>query len=275
MAKAISILTNTEKDELLNIKGNLIEAVQKGALSQSLKNKTYSGDINAGSVEFDRFINAVSNNYGTARTNAKGTALNNKGKVRVDLDTHKEIVEEVSKFDLDTKGVEGLVASRQKNHKLRMVSDLDSAFFAKAEEEGTTVSLTQTELEDKVEELIQTLETTNNEYVEGVDRSMMVLSLDPFAYGKMRNFLDKIKNPNIDSAEEEIKVFHGVRVESNIRQTKQAILMVEEAIAQPVKVDDYDIEKIPMSNNYALSLFYDFGTKATTPDLIKCVTTLV
>ena len=48
-----------------------------------------------------------------------------------------------------------------------------------------------------------------------------------------------------------------------------ALLMVRGAVAQPVVVNQYgDPEKIQLSNDYAVSLFYDYGTKALTPDLI-------
>ena len=52
--------------------------------------------------------------------------------------------------------------------------------------------------------------------------------------------------------------------------------MVRGAVAQPVVVNQYGApEKIPLSNDYAVSLFYDYGTKALTPDLIyKWVTTV-
>ena len=45
--------------------------------------------------------------------------------------------------------------------------------------------------------------------------------------------------------------------------------MIEGAVAQLVTVDEYDAEKIPLSNNIALELFFSKGTKAVMPDLIK------
>ena len=35
--------------------------------------------------------------------------------------------------------------------------------------------------------------------------------------------------------------------------------------------DEYDVEKIPLSNDYGLELFFSKGTKAVMPDLIKYV----
>lgn len=269
---ALSVLSNTDKDKLLDIKGGVIENVQKGAISEKIKNKNYSGDIKAGSVTISRFINAISKEYGTARSSKKGTELNNKGKVTVNLDTHKEIVEEINLGDLQKIGIVDLVKRRKGNHSNQMIVTLDKAFFDEATSKATDVVLTETTIEEKLEQLIQSLEVTTNEYVDGVDREMMTLTLKPAFYGKLRNHIDTVKNANVDSSEEEIKLFHGVKIESNHRQTADAIIMVDGAIAQPVNVWNYDLEKIGLSNDYALELFYDYGTKAVAPDLIKKAT---
>ena len=120
--------------------------------------------------------------------------------------------------------------------------------------------------------------------MDGVDRSMMDLVLTPAKYGLLRTFLDTQSNPNVDTAGEEFGMYHGVRVYSctrmpvtteTVEETKtkttvtDALLMVRGAVAQPVVVNQYgDPEKIQLSNDYAVSLFYDYGTKALTPDLI-------
>ena len=75
-ALSIYIDDNT-KDKLAETYGEVIEAVQKGAVSEQIKNKNYSGDPTTGSVEIDRFKNATVNDLGTARTNAKGDKLQN------------------------------------------------------------------------------------------------------------------------------------------------------------------------------------------------------
>lgn len=124
----------------------------------------------------------------------------------------------------------------------------------------------------------------HNDYVDGVDRSMMDLVLTPAKYGLLRTFLDTQSNPNVDTAGEEFGMYHGVRVYSctrmpvtteTVEETKtkttvtDALLMVRGAVAQPVVVNQYgDPEKIQLSNDYAVSLFYDYGIKALTPDLI-------
>ena len=45
--------------------------------------------------------------------------------------------------------------------------------------------------------------------------------------------------------------------------------MVEGAIAQPVTSDMYEVEKINLSNAFAVALFFSYGTQAVMADLIK------
>ena len=271
---AQSISSGANKDKLKEVLGEIIQNIQKKAISEGIKNKKYSGDIKAGSIAVARFTNVESKDYGTARAASKGTQFDNKGKVTINLDKHKEIVEEFNKNDIETIGYNAIIDSKKSGQTNTLIRELDRAFFVEAETVGTDVVVTSaTELVEKVEMLIQALETTKNEYVDGVNREDMTLTLSPTLYGKLRNYIDKIANANVDSAKEEIEMFHGVKVESNMRQTAEAIIMVNGAIAQPVNIYHYGTDRIPLSNDYALTLFYNFGTKAITPDLIKKVTT--
>lgn len=270
---AISLLSGVSTPATLaEIYGLVIENVQKSTLSTSLKSQQYTGNPAAGSVEFKRFANSEAKTYGTARTAAKGDKIT-VPPTTVNLSTHKEIVEEVAKFDLDTFGVAGIMQRRADNHVLTMAADLDRAFFAEANTSGTafTPGSGVTEIQDIVESMIQTLEVVKNDYTDGVDRGMMDLVLSPAQYGKLRTFLDTQSNPNVDTAGEEFGMYHGVRVYSCTRLAEKCngLLMIRGAVAQPVVVDQYsNPEKIPLSNDFAVSLFYDYGTKALTPDLI-------
>ena len=270
---AISLLSATSTPATLaELYGLVIENVQKSTLSTALKSQLYTGNPAAGSVEFKRFVNSASKAYGTARTAGKGDKVM-APPVTVNLDQHKEIVEEVAKFDLDTFGVTGIMQRRADNHVSSMAAALDSAFFAAAAEEATefTPSENITGIQNIVESMIQTLETTKNNYVDGVDRNMMDMVLAPLYYGELRTFLDTQANPNVDTAGEEFGMYHGVRIYSCTRlpSNSKALLMVRGAVAQPVVSDQYGApEKIPLSNDYAVSLFYDYGTAALTPDLI-------
>ena len=123
-----------------------------------------------------------------------------------------------------------------------------------------------------------------NDYTDGIDRGLMDFVLSPAAYGSIRTFLDTQPNANVDTAGEEFGMYHGVRVYSctrlpvtteTVEETKTkttvtyGILMIRGAVAQPVITTPYgDPEKIPLSNDMAVSLFYDYGTEALTPDLI-------
>ena len=79
---ALSITTNgSTADKLAESYGKVIGSIQKGAISEKIKNTDYSGDPTTGSVEVNRFNNAASNNYGTARTAGAGSKLINGGKV--------------------------------------------------------------------------------------------------------------------------------------------------------------------------------------------------
>ena len=266
-AWSIYVDTSTTKDQLAETYGEVIEAVQKGAISEQIKNKNYSGDPSTGSVEIDRFKNAEVKDKGTARTAGKGEYLRNTGKVTVNVDTDKEIVEEIAVKDIKLYGIAGMAQKRKANHIKRMIAYLDKEFFAKAEAEGTAVSsITGTTIEDVLEELIQSVETTVNDFVDGVDRDMLVLTVTPKVYGKIRNYIDKIDGSNGSD-----ELFHRVRLFSNHRQTKDAICMIDGAVAQLVTTDEYDAEKIPLSNDIALELFFSKGTKAVMPDLIKYI----
>lgn len=120
---AISLLSGTSTPATLaEIYGLVIENVQKGALSTALKSNQYSGNPAAGSVEFSRFTNAASKDYGTARTAGAGDKITVKP-VTVNLSTHKEIVEEVAKFDLGHLRRGGYHAPAADNHAQSMTGN--------------------------------------------------------------------------------------------------------------------------------------------------------
>lgn len=270
--KAISLIqTVGTKVDLAELSGLVIGNIQKDTLASGLKSQSYTGNPASGSVEYKRFKNSVSQDYGTARAAGKGSAIT-VPPTTVNLNTHKEIVEEAAKFDLDTFGVGNIMARRADNHVDTVAAEFDTAFFQCAVDEGTSFSTTETDVEAIVEAFIQTLETVKNDYVRGVPRNIMRLVCDPSFYGKIRNYLDKnVHNANVDSAAEDFATFHGVRCYSSVfvPSGTNAIIMIDGAIAQPAVIYPYkEPEKIPLSNDYGVSMFYDYGTKALTPDLI-------
>lgn len=270
--KAISLIqTGATKVDLAELSGLVIGNIQKDTLASGLKSQSYTGNPASGSVEYKRFKNSVSQDYGTARAAGKGSAIT-VPPTTVNLSVHKEIVEETAKFDLDTFGVGNIMARRADNHVDTVAAEFDTAFFQCAVDEGTAFTTEETDIEAIVEAFIQTLETVKNDYVRGVPRNIMRLVCDPSFYGKIRNYLDKnVHNANVDSAAEDFATFHGVRAYSSVfvPSGTNAVIMIDGAIAQPAVIYPYkEPEKIPLSNDYGVSMFYDYGTKALTPDLI-------
>lgn len=273
---AISLIkTGSTKAELAEISGLVIENIQAETLANALKSQVYTGDPATGSVEFKRFKNSASSAYGTARTAGHGTAIT-VPPTTVNLNQHKEIVEECAKFDLDTFGVANIMARRADNHVLTVAAELESAFFGAAVSAGTALTATGTTAAEKLEELIQAIETTSNNYVRGVPRNLIAVVCAPAFYGQIRTALDALPASNVDTAAEAFALYHGVRVYSSVfvPSGTDAIAMVVGSIAMPVVVYPYkQPEKIPLSNDYAVELFYDYGVAALAGDLIQTLAT--
>lgn len=284
--KAISLISSgATKVDLAELSGLVIGNIQKESLSSGLKSQSYTGNPAVGSVEYRRFKNSISQTYGTARNAKKGDAIT-APPTTVNLDCHKEIVEEAAKFDIDAFGIGNILARRADNHVDTVSAELDTAFFSAAFDEGTAADIDEGDaIEDILETMIQSVETVKNDYVRGVPRNLIRLILDPVTYGKARSYLDRgVNNANVDTAAEDFSIFHGVRVYSSVNlptkteavettktktTTCHIIAMIEGAVAQPAVIYPYkEPEKIPLSNDYGVSLFFDYGTKALTPDLI-------
>ena len=265
------LLDTTGKEYLSELYGKTIEGVQKALISGPMKNMDLSGDPVSGTVEAKRFVNATSKVYGTARTAGKGDAVKAKP-VTVAIDTDKEIVEELEDKDVRLYGVDGVLDRRSANHILRMAAELDNAFFTAAAGSANALNMSgYASVSEELEAIIQECETTQNDFVDGVPRSMMHLILSPKYYGKVRNDLDKqTNNANVDTSAEEFYAWHGVRTYSCVHLPAGCdyLLMVDGSVAQPVMADQYTAEKIPLSNAYGVELFYHYGTKVVTPDLI-------
>jgi hypothetical protein len=248
----------------------VIENIRKATISNKLKNIELSGDPVAGTVEAKRFVNANSQAYGTARTAGKGNAVKAQN-VTIPIDTDKEIVEELEDKDVRLYSVDDVLQRRMNNQVITVSTELDKAFFKVAADEAVKVELDNTAaVEDVLESIIQECENTSNNFVDGVPRQMMNLVLNTAWYGKVRNNLDKQTRSNVDTTAEEFYTWHGVATDSCIHLPTDVpfILMVRGAVAQPIMATQYGAEKIPLSNAYGVTLFYSYGTKVVTPDLI-------
>lgn len=270
--QAISLLKAAgEKGDLKEIYGIVIDNVQRDTLSSALKSQAYTGNPAAGSVEFKRFENSESQDYGTARAAGAGNKIK-APPVTVNVDIHKEIVEECSRFDLDTFGVANIMARRAANHIDTMVSELDVNFFDAADKAAASFTPTATDPAEQLEEAVVALETTKNKHVRGVPRNMIIAVASPAFYSAIRTKLDSLPNANVNSAADEFAMYHGIRVYSsiNLPAGTKVQVMARGSVAQPVVTYQYgEPERIQMSNDEAVSMFYDYGCKALTPDLIK------
>ena len=269
---SLSMLTQDGKGKeyLSELYGKVIVGVMKTLVSTGMKNQDLSGDPASGSVEAKRFVNATAQDYGTARAAGAGDKVKAEP-VTVAISEDKEIVEEIEDKDTKLYGVDGLLDRRSANHIIRMASNLDKEFFAEAYNNAVEVEIaTNTAVEDELEQVIQECENTENDFVDGVPREIMSLVLNTAYYGKARNNLDKQNRSNIDTGTEEFYTWHGVECKSctHLPNGCRYLLMVNGAVAQPVMANQYEAEKIPLSEAYGVSLFYHYGTKAVMPDLI-------
>lgn len=272
--QSLNVLLDGSSDGKMLLKeayDGVIANVQKGTISSKIKNTDLSGDPSAGTVEAKRFVNASSQAYGTARGAGKGTVV--KGKtVTVPINVDREFVEEVEQKDIKLLGVDGLVAKRSANHAQRLVAELDTAFFAEGKTAGTQFKPAKelTDIKDIAESAILQLEKLENNYIDGLDRSMLSITFDPDTYSAMRMYLDTVVNTNVDTTSEEFNMYHGVKCYNSNRLPSgvKFEIMMDESIAQPVMSDVYTAEKIPLSDAVGIELFFHYGTKAVTPDTI-------
>lgn len=267
MVDAYSIFQSNGTDEakLREVIASIEDSIMAELVSANLKNTNLSGDPMAGSVKVSRLMGATVRDYGTARTAGAGDKVKDNYKT-VSVDQRKEIVEEINRFDIAQYGLADMIARRKDSIVLSFMNHIDEAFFAEAESAGTEVTTVGTTIADRVEYLIQSAETVKNSNVHGVKRNQLALSLTPEAFGKLANYIDTLPNP-VDGGVD-VNYFHKVKVYSNVNQTEDAIVMYIGAIAEPVVITDVRQDPIPMSNEDAISFFFNYGVEAITPDLI-------
>ena len=265
-------LVTTGKDKLAEEYGKVIENLQHITLASKLKNTDLSGDPTSGSVEAKRFANITGQSYGTARGHGYADKIK-ANPVTIAINDDTEYIEEVEEKDLKTYGVGGLIERRTRNHQDALAVELDTKFFAEAVNQGTSFTAAGTpSIEDEIEEAIQTIETTKNDFVNGVPRNMIEVVMSPKYYGKLRNKINSISNSNnlgvVPNYEQ--GTFNNVNVYSNVFLPNGVnyVVMVKGAVAQPVMTSIYNPEKVQLSDATAFGLFAYKGTKAVTPDLI-------
>ncbi len=256
--------------ELQIIQNKIIENIQKGAVSVFLKNTDLSGDPASGSVEAKRFKNSASQEYGTARAAKAGNKVK-EDKVVIYLNQDREIVEEFEYKDIVAYGIPALMERRIRNHASSMIRELDRAFFLEAWNEGTAFTTVLTDVRKKLEALIVSVETTQNNFVDGVDRELIALTLSVGTHSLLRDEIDELPVAHMQTNEGAIGMWHGVAVYTSNRMPEGvlAMAMVYGSVGQPVLFTNFKVDELELSVAYAAGLYYTYGTKAVMPDLIK------
>ena len=271
-ALSIKMTDGSTAEKLAEEYGKVIDNLQHITLASRLKNTDLSGDPTSGTVEAKRFVNITGQAYGTARGHGYADKIK-ADPVVIALNDNTEYLEEVEEKDLRTYGVDGLIERRTQNHQNALAVELDTKFFAEAVNGGSSFSPTGTpSIEDEIEEAIQTIETTKNNFVNGVPRNMIEVIMKPAYYGQLRNKINSISNSNNlgQVANWEGGIFNNTEVYSSVFLPEgiNYVVMVKGAVAQPVMTSIYNPTKIDLSDAIGFGLFAYKGTKAVTPDLI-------
>ena len=290
---ALSIFENDAvKAELNEIQAGTMDNLQKSGNSFKVKSQAARLDEKAGSYEFKRYENSVNKQYGTARLAAKGDLLT-APPVTVNMDINQEIVEEISKFDAERFGVEesvlDIVRKRKTNHQMTMQADIESRFWAEAYRGAvvgnsygsglkgqivagfTSPTVNGMEFDAYIDEVNHVaLETVKNVYTRGIPRNYIMTVAQPKAYSKLKSRLNTMYNANFAVADEELQGINGVAVFSELYLPPkvESITIVKEAVANPLTVDEYGADRLPLSNDWAAMLFYDMGIKCLAADHI-------
>lgn len=188
----------------------------------------------------------------------------------VALDHDDEIIEEIEEKDVTLYGVDGLVERRINNHEMVMGKSLEKAFFSCAAVNCEVFTTQETAIEKIVEAAIQKVEKTKNEFVDGVPRELISVVLDTAPYGELAEFFDKVSNAgDYNAATGRVERFHRVRCydSTDLPEGVKFIVMVNGAVAQPVRTSICNAEKIPFSDAYGFGIFYYHGEESVMPDL--------
>lgn len=248
--------------------GGVIENISTGTVSGLIKNKDLSGDPNAGSVEAKKLANAKGETYGTARAGGKANGIKAET-VTIKIDTHEEFLEEVEEADASMYGVDGLIDRRNANISRAVIKSLEKKFWNKTVAVAKEIITNETSIIKVMDAAINTIETTKNEFVDGVDRDMIHFVVDPTTYTAIQEKLDEM--PNGSSATGGvIQMFHNVKLfrSTDLPTGVKFVIGVDGSVAQAVRIVKQEFVGIPLSKAYAYGLYVDSGTQEVMPELI-------
>ena len=256
-------------DNLAEVLDGVIENIQVSAVSEALKNTNGSGNPEAGSVEYKRFVNAVLEDKGTARTAGKGSKVVAKP-IIVNLNDDKEIVEELQIKDVQLYGIDGMAEKRKGNFAKRIIAYLDRKFFNEAVTSGTKFNRgSLTDPKEIIDAMIVGAKETSSDFIDGIDAEDLALVVNGTYRKALKNDLDALPNGTAP-ANGAIGTYDSVTVyESNrLPEGVNAIVMLKGAIAQPRLISDYQAEKVPFDDAIALETFLYTGVKTLVEEAV-------
>jgi len=274
LANSIYLANGTSRDDLLVVQGRILENIQAQYQYRNFLNTEYIDEpVKGGSVKIKRFKNPVSQNYGTARTaGAANKLINTISEIKVDTD--KEITEEMNAKDKNLYFEQGGVAflnSRLNAYVLAMGLELEKAYYVGLQNAATAngfVTLSGgANIREQILILIRALEAKRIPgYIEGVDRSEMVVTVAPEFFDSLESVMATLPNPR--NGGQNARFFGNVEITPATRQGFDAIIQYRGAIAQPVVMDDFKVDGIELSNDVYAYLSYYYGTGAILSDLV-------
>jgi hypothetical protein len=259
----------TTMDNLAEVLDGVIENIQVGAVSEALKNTNGSGDPKGGSIEYKRFVNAVLEDKGTARTAGAGAKVV-ANPVIVNLDDDKEIIEELQIKDVELYGIDGMAEKRKSNFSKRVIAYLDRKFFTEAITGGSKFTRgALTDPKEIIDAMIVAAKETSSDFIDGIDAEDLALVVNGTYRKALKNYLDALQT-GTSPANGAIGTYDSlVTYESNrLPQGVNAIVMLKGAIALPRLISDYQAEKVPFDDAIALETFLYSGVKTLVPEAI-------
>lgn len=266
---SIYLQDGTTLDELKEVMGEVVENIQTGCVSEAIKNKQGSGNPEAGSVIYKRFVNAELKQKGTARAAGAGAKVKD-ANVIINIDDNKEIIEELQQKDIKLFGIAGMARRRMTNFQNRVKAYLDRKFFTYAKSVGTKVTTTKTAVVDIVDELILKAKETQSDFIDGIDAEDLCLVVDGAYRKELKDYLDSLPTSTTKPQNGQIGVYDSVDTyESNrLPQGVRAFVMLKGAIAFPNYLSEYDAEKVPFDDAIALEAFLYNGIGALNKEAI-------
>ena len=235
----------TTMDNLAEILDGVVENIQTSAVSEALKNRNGSGNPEAGSVEYKRFVNAELKAKGTARTAGKGDKLIAEP-IIINVNDDKEIIEELQLKDVKLYGIDGMAERRKANFAKRVVAYLDRKFFEVAVSAGSQFDTTGLSgAKAIIDGMIVAAKETQSDFIDGIDAEDLAIVVNGTYRKELKNDLDELPNGTAPS-NGRIGMYDSVEVfESNrLPQGINAVVMLKESIAQPNYLSEYNAEPV-------------------------------